>query len=145
LVKSTKAPLSVENTQGLGDKVYKPLVQKVPTQETELQERVNKNVNVEHIKNWAGDEASDPPNSLEALATAMVLTQDILDVFGDYKSRDFYSYASLKLADYEHDIRFLLGSFKQDIVNNPRSNVKNPAALFVVKLKAFALERGIEL
>jgi hypothetical protein len=129
----------------LGDKVYKPLVQKVPTQETVLQERFNNNVNVQHLKNGEGDEASEQLSSLDDLARAMVLAQDMLEVFGDRKSRDFYSYASLKLLDYEHDIRFLLGSFKQDIVNNPHSTVKNPAALFVVKLKGFALEKGIEL
>jgi len=144
-VKSTEAPLSAENTQALGDKVYKGLGPKVPTQETTLQERLNKNVNVRHLKNREGDEAGDEISSLDNLARAMVLAQDMLEVFGDRQSREFYSYASVKLADYENDIRFLLGSFKQDIVNNPRSNVKNPAALFVVKLKAFALERGIEL
>jgi hypothetical protein len=144
-VKSTEAPLGAENTQGLGDKVYKGLGQKVPTQETTLQEKFNNNVNVRHLKNKEGDEAGDQISNLDGLARAMILAQDMLEVFGDRKSRDFYSYVSLKLLDYEHDIRFLLASFKQDIVNNPRSTVKNPAALFVVKLKGFALEKGIEL
>jgi hypothetical protein len=145
LVKNTEAPVSEENTQGLADKVYKGLGSKVPTQETTSQERLNNNVNVQHLKKRERDEASDQISSLDGLARAMILAQDMLEVFGDRKSRDFYSYASLKLLDYEHDIRFLLGSFKQDIVNNPRSTVKNPAALFVVKLKGFALEKGIEL
>jgi hypothetical protein len=146
-VKSTQAPLSTENTQGLGDKVYKGLVPKVPTQETVLQDTVNNNVNVRHLNKNENNEIQvrDRAPSLDELARSMVLAQDMLDVFGDHQSRDFYSYASLKLGEYEDDIRFLLGSVKQDIVNNPHSNVKNPAALFVVKLKAFALERGIDL
>jgi phage replication O-like protein O len=143
-VKSTEAPLHAESTQGLGDKVYKGLGPKVPTQDTVLQDTVNNNnVNVRHIEN--GEDTSEPMPTLDRLACAMVLAQDMLEVFGDRKSREFYSYASLKLADYESDIRFLLGSFKQDVVNNPRSSVKNPAALFVSKLKEFALEKGIIL
>ena len=58
---------------------------------------------------------------VERLAVAMVLTEDILEVFGNRKSRDFYNYAAVKLADYEQDVRFLLGSFKQGIVNNPHT------------------------
>lgn len=100
-VKNTEARLSAEDTQGLGVKVYKPLVPKVPTQETELQERDNNNVNVRHLKNMEAGKAVGEM-SVDTLVTAMVLTEDILEVFGDRQSRDFYSYASLKLAGYEH-------------------------------------------
>jgi len=35
------------------------------------------------------------------LARAIVLSQDMLEILGDHKSRDFYNYALLKLANYE--------------------------------------------
>ena len=67
------------------------------TQETVLQETVNKNVNVKHLKKGDVDNFQDRRlPSVDDLATAMVLAQDIFEVFGDRKSREFYNYAAIK-------------------------------------------------
>jgi len=83
--------------------------------------------------------------SIDDLAKAMALSEDMLQTFGDQKSKDYYAYAASKLIDYEQDIRFLMAQIKEDIIRNPQSKVKNPAAIFVTKLQQMAEEHGIEL
>jgi hypothetical protein len=53
-----------------------------------------------------------------------------------YKSRDSCNWASLKLADYEDEFRFLLSLIKIGRDRNPRS--KNRPALLVTKLNKIA-------
>jgi hypothetical protein len=97
------------------------------TQDTVLQERVIKNVNVRHLEKRIG-ETKPSRVSIDDLAKAMALSEDMLHTFGDQKSKDYYTYAATKLIDYEQDIRFLMAQIKED---NPQSRVKNLAAIFV--------------
>ena len=122
------------------------LVQKVATQETTLQERIGNNVNVRHLENKNGDNPiQERVRSVEDMACASVLAQDIFEIFRDHKSREFYTYAAIKLIDYEHDVRFLLSTIKQDVIQNHHSKVQNPAALFVTQLQQLARDRGVDL
>ena len=116
------------------------------TQDTVLQQTDYNNVNVRHLKNEDVDNRiQDRSRSVEDMAGAFVLAQDIFEVFGDRKSREFYTYAALKLIDYEQDVRFLLSTINQDVIRNPNTKVQNPAALFVAQLKQLARDRGIDL
>ena len=115
------------------------------TQDTVLQDTVN-NVNVRHLKKGDVDNFQERRlPSVDDLATAMVLAQDIFEVFGDRKSREFYNYAAIKLVDHEQDVRFLLSTIKQEVVRNPNSKVQNPTALFVTQLKQLPQDRGVDL
>lgn len=77
------------------------------------------------------------------MALAQLLVEDILAVLHDQGNRQFYLRVARILP--EQDIRRILAEIKADILHNPASKVRNPAAVFTFRVKDIARDQGIVL
>jgi hypothetical protein len=73
-----------------------------------------------------------------------LLAEDIQKVFPeDEKSRAFYERVARKLP--EDQTRKVLADIRADILNNPATTARNPAAIFTTRIKEVAQRLGISL
>lgn len=126
-------------TTGVVNELDRGVVKESYPQETVLQDTVN-NVNVERaFKNSENEHKTND----EREAASRAVTVDILSILKDDKSRGFYLKVARRLPSQV--IYRLLAEIRADIINNPHTQVQNPAAIFTKRIKEVAAERGIEL
>jgi len=90
-----------------------------------------------------GGPATKSPKDPLQEAKADILVEDILSTLQDEHSRHFYQKVAHKLP--EHEIHRMLSEIKADIINNPASTIRNPAAVFTARAYTIAHDLGVDL
>jgi hypothetical protein len=122
-------------TTGVVNEPDTGVVKEFDPQETVLQDTVNP-VNVKRTSKEVGTPGR---NTEEQDALNRLVMMDILSVLKDVKSRGFYLKVARRVPrDIIHQ---LLAQIRVDIINNPHSQVQNPAAIFTTRIKELAAER----